>query len=140
MPNKDSLNLGSPVLKLEGVGPITAVKLRKIGINVAMELLFHLPTRYQDRTKITSISNLSHGTEYLVEGILRSKQIIFRGRRNLICRVNDPSGSIILRFFHFSKILQKMETKENGLSGQEELIFSISKLMQLQQLQGETFD
>ncbi len=103
MPDKDDLKLDSPVLKLDGVGPKTAEKLAKIGVNVASDLLFHLPTRYQNKTKITPINYLKNGEESLIEGVLETKQIVYRGRRSLVCRVTDPSGSVTLRFFHFSK-------------------------------------
>ena len=39
-------------------------KLNKIGIRTVEDLLFHLPIRYQDKTKLTKISNLEPGNKY----------------------------------------------------------------------------
>ena len=44
------------LLELKGVGEKSLLKLKKIGIKTVEDLLFHLPIRYQDKTKITNIS------------------------------------------------------------------------------------
>ena len=40
---------------LKGIGKITADKLALIGIKQVIDLLFHLPLRYQDKTQIIKI-------------------------------------------------------------------------------------
>ena len=54
--------------KLKGIGKVTAQKLELLGITQVNELLFHLPLRYQDKTKITSIEDLEFGQMAQVEG------------------------------------------------------------------------
>ena len=87
---------------LKGVGPKQLEKLSKIGLNVVQDLLFHLPIRYQDKTRITPIENTIVGNEYLVEGTVFS-QAMTRGRRNtLVVKLQSDSGqNLTLRFFHF---------------------------------------
>ena len=61
MPNKE-LN------KLKNVGPATIAQLSNLGIQSLQDLCFHLPVNYQDKTKITQISDIDVGDEVLVRG------------------------------------------------------------------------
>ncbi len=90
------------VTELKGVGQQLAQKLAKLDILNLQDLLFHLPARYSDRTRITPISQLSYQQLCVVEGEIVDTQIQFGRRRSLACRLQDASGSIWLRFYHFS--------------------------------------
>ena len=50
-----------PVSELKGVGPKMAEKLRAFGLHTIQDVLFHLPHRYEDRTRIYNICDLHHG-------------------------------------------------------------------------------
>lgn len=89
--------------KLSGVGPQLATRLEKIGIAKPIDLLFHLPTRYQDRTHITAIANLRPGETAVIAGQVDAAEVRFGKRRSLLVSVSDESGSVLLRFFHFSR-------------------------------------
>ncbi|WP_281646483.1 ATP-dependent DNA helicase RecG [Parendozoicomonas sp. Alg238-R29] len=91
-----------PVTTLKGVGAALAEKLAKIGIKTLQDLLFHLPLRYQDRTRITPIGSLQFGLDAVVEGQIAGVDIAMGRRRSLVCKVKDGTGIITLRFFHFS--------------------------------------
>jgi ATP-dependent DNA helicase RecG len=65
-------------------------------------LLFHLPLRYQDRTRITPIGALQPGSDSMIEGEIKAADVVFGRRRSLVCRLQDGTGTITLRFFHFS--------------------------------------
>ncbi|WP_347988805.1 ATP-dependent DNA helicase RecG [Methylomonas sp. AM2-LC] len=91
-----------PVTTLTGIGSQVAARLQKLGIITLQDLLFHLPLRYQDRSKITAIAQLQTGISALVCGIVEFTDTIQRGRPSIICRINDNSGLLSLRFFHFS--------------------------------------
>ena len=93
--------------KLRGVGPMLAQKLHKLGLFTVQDLLFHLPLRYIDRTKITAIGGVQPLTEVVIEGEVRGSDIVFGRRRSLVCRVQDHSGLITLRFFHFNHAQQQ---------------------------------
>jgi ATP-dependent DNA helicase RecG len=91
-----------PVARLKGVGPKLETKLGRLGWQTIQDALFHLPFRYQNRTHITPIGSLRPGQEALVAGQVELADVVFRGRRNLLCRVSDGTGHLTLRFFHFS--------------------------------------
>ena len=91
-----------PVTALRGVGDALAAKLAKLGISTVQDLLFLLPLRYEDRTQVIPIGSLSHGDRAVVEGDVQLAEIAFRGRRQLLCRIGDRTGTLTLRFFHFS--------------------------------------
>ena len=98
--------LTQAITTLKGVGPKMAENLGKLGIEKIQDLLFHLPLRYQDRTQVYAIGATEHGQEVLVEGEVEHSEIVFRGRRMMICTINDGTGMLTLRFFHFSKAQQ----------------------------------
>jgi len=97
--------------QLAGVGPTMLQKLARLNIYTVSELLFHLPARYQDRTRVTSISNLNHGVEAVIEGTVEHAEVLIRRRRMLIVQLNDGSGVITLRFFHFGRVQQQALTR-----------------------------
>ena len=103
-----SLSLHSiGVEKLRGVGPLLSAKLQKLGLYTVQDLLFHLPLRYIDRTKITAIGGVQPLTEVVIEGEVRGSDVVFGRRRSLVCRVQDYSGLMTLRFFHFNQAQQQ---------------------------------
>jgi ATP-dependent DNA helicase RecG len=93
---------------LRGVGPKLAEQLAALGIKSVADLLFHLPLRYQDRTRITLIRELAPGMDAVVEGRVLAVKQEFGRRRSLACTLQDPSGILTLRFFHFSGPQQRV--------------------------------
>lgn len=105
------LTLQDPVTALTGVGEKLAEKLAKLGIRQVQDLLFHLPLRYQDRTRLMPLGSLRIQQESLVEGVIGLSQVNFGRRRSLLCHISDGTGSLVLRFFHFSKAQQQQLAK-----------------------------
>ena len=91
-----------PLTRLKGVGPAMERKFRQLGISSIEDLLFHLPLRYEDRTRITAIQQARLGEAVQLEGQIRSTSVQFGRRRSLQCVVVDSTGIIHLRFFHFN--------------------------------------
>jgi ATP-dependent DNA helicase RecG len=92
----------TPVRALRGVGPNLAGKLAGCGVHRVEDLLFHLPLRYQDRTRVTPIAALREGIDAVIEGEVRAADVALGRRRSLMARLQDGSGILTLRFFHFS--------------------------------------
>ncbi len=99
----DALSLDSPLTALRGVGPALANKLERLDLYRVEDLLFLLPLRYEDRTQRIKLGALQIGARCLVAGEVLLAETVYRGRRNLLVRINDGSGQLTLRFFHFSR-------------------------------------
>ncbi len=96
-----------PVTRIKGVGPKQAEKLARIKISNIQDVLFHLPLRYQDRTREIPIGDLAVGLEAVFRGKVLETQVLLHRRRSLLCTVGDDSGVITLRFFHFNNQLRE---------------------------------
>ncbi len=89
-------------IRLKGVGLSLSKKLAKLGIHNAQDLLFHLPMRYQDRTRIVPMNLLKNGDKSLIQGRIEHCEIVFAGRRSLKCMIADATDRVECRFFHFT--------------------------------------
>ena len=99
-----------PVTALRGVGSALAEKLQRLGVTQVQDLLFVLPLRYEDRTRVWQIGALLPGVRAAVEGEIQLTEVAYRKRRQLLCRISDGSGFLTLRFFYFSA------AQQNGLT------------------------
>ena len=94
--------------KLKGVGPRTADRLGRLHINSIEDLIFHLPFRYQDRTRVKAIANLRLGDHAVIEVTIIKKTLYSQGkRRYLQCQVKDHSGTMQLTWFNFHGNMQQ---------------------------------
>jgi ATP-dependent DNA helicase RecG len=96
-----------PVTALRGVGSALAERLAALGVRQVQDLLFVLPLRYEDRTRVVPIGTLQPGVQAVIEGEVQLADVSFRRRRQLLCRISDGSGFLTLRFFHFSATQQQ---------------------------------
>ncbi len=96
-----------PVTQLKGVGNKVAEKLAEISINNIEDLLFHLPSKYQDRSRVHPIGSLRQGESALVCGQIEAASIIFGKRRSLVCKISDGTGILDIRLFYFSMAQKK---------------------------------
>src|SRR5690554_1816784 len=91
---------------LKGIGPALEDKLNRLGLRSVEDVLFHLPLRYQDRTRITPIGALRPGMDGVIEGVVLGADVVMGRRRSLLCRLQDGSGTLSLRFYYFSAALK----------------------------------
>jgi ATP-dependent DNA helicase RecG len=91
-----------PITTLRGVGDALATRLKALGVETVEDLLFLLPLRYEDRTRIVPLGELQPGQRASVEGEVLLTEVAFRGRRQLLCKIADGSGFLMLRFFYFT--------------------------------------
>ena len=103
---KKQPSLSDPITSLTGIGPRLQERLMHIGIDRIQDLLFHLPYRYIDRTRLISLGELKAGEDAYFQGEIELTQIRYGKRRSLLCRISDGTGAVILRFFYFSKSQQ----------------------------------
>lgn len=91
-----------PLTSLSGVGAKVAEKLAKIGLHSIQDLLFHLPLRYEDRTRIYPIAKLHAGLFVAIQGRVMSCDTHFGRKKMLTVKVSDGNGTLTLRFFNFN--------------------------------------
>lgn len=96
-----------PCTALKGVGEHVAERLQKLGINTVQDLLFHLPFRYQDRTRITPIGSLRPGDYAVIEATIELADIVKSRRPSLQCYLRDGTGHLSIRFFYFNVAQQR---------------------------------
>ena len=94
----------APLATLPGVGPALVASLGKLGLTRVQDLWFHLPLRYEDKTRITAIADLRAGERAQVEGVVEAVERGFRHRPQLKVAIGDASAqTLLLRFFHFNR-------------------------------------
>ncbi len=99
---KDSFYLNQlPCTSLKGVGSAVAKRLAKLRLYTIQDLFFHLPIRYQDRTRLIPLRCLKPHQYALVEGVITATEIVQRKRKQLLCQIQDETGYLTLRFFNF---------------------------------------
>lgn len=78
-------------------------KLERLGIRTDMELVLHLPLRYEDETKLTSISEalFRRMGHVQIEGEIVASEVQYQPRRQWVVFVSDGVGQLALRFLHF---------------------------------------
>lgn len=87
---------------LKGVGPQKGVLLNKeLGIFTYGDLIQHYPFRYEDKTRIHAITDLTKDSPYVqVKGVITSSRLEGPPRRQrLVVRFKDETGEVDLIWF-----------------------------------------
>ncbi|MEW9583064.1 ATP-dependent DNA helicase RecG [Paraburkholderia sp. DGU8] len=83
-------------------GAKPADKLAKLGLTRDIDLVLHLPMRYEDETSLTPIGQLLPGGIAQTEGVVFDNEIAYRPRRQLLVKLHDDAGDeLVLRFLNF---------------------------------------
>jgi ATP-dependent DNA helicase RecG len=102
-----------PVQYIKGIGPRRAQQLGRLGVRTLEELLYFLPWRYEDRSRLSAISELSPGQDQTIDGIIQSVQLVVTHRKRfqiVELLVGDATGSIVAKWFnqpYLKKLFQK---------------------------------
>ena len=105
-------DLSDPIISLNGLGQKTADKLNAIGIYNLEHLLFHLPNRYQNKTKLTPLNQAQVGEELLFELTIDRIEEVSTRQRQLLCYLSDEDNrTLLLRFFHFNQYQKQALTR-----------------------------
>jgi len=83
-----------------------AQRLQKLGIEKVQDLLFLLPLRYEDRTRITPLGSLRSGDHAVIQAEVQLTEVAYRRRRSLLVSLHDGTGWLTLRMFYFSRSQQ----------------------------------
>jgi len=81
--------------------------LRKMGLVRDVDLALHLPYRYEDETRLVKLADARDGEVVQFEATVRSCEVTFRPRRQLVAVVEDGEEICTLRFFNFYPNMQK---------------------------------
>ncbi len=95
-----------PLCELSGGGAKVAEKLEKVGLHPVQDLLFHLPLRYEDRTRVYPIVQQHHGLWAAVQGKVMAVDTLFGKRKMLTVKISDGNGTLTLRFFNFTAAMK----------------------------------
>ena len=81
----------------------TETKLARLGLRTDMDLVLHLPMRYEDETKVYTIRDacLHGGESWQVEGVVTRCEVNFKPRKQLLVTIADETGDLLLRFMNF---------------------------------------
>ncbi|KVC66591.1 ATP-dependent DNA helicase RecG [Burkholderia stagnalis] len=80
----------------------TADKLAKLGLTRSIDLVLHLPMRYEDETTLTPIGELLPGGVSQAEGVVFDNEVAYRPRRQLVVKIQGDDGEqLVLRFLNF---------------------------------------
>jgi len=89
--------------------PLTprASLLAKLGIRSRLDLVLHLPLRYEDETTLTPIAQAGEGAPVQIEGEVLACDVAYRPRRQLVVKLADATGVCFMRFLNFYPSQQK---------------------------------
>ena len=92
-----------PATKTTSAPKTIESKLARLGLRTDMDLVLHLPMRYEDETKVVTIREASmRGLQtWQVEGVVVKNEITYKPRRQLLVQIADDTGELQLRFMNF---------------------------------------
>lgn len=93
--------LTAPVETIRGIGPKQSELLGKLGIKTIENLLFFLPRRHDDYTRLLPIKRLQPRTTATVIATVHRAdlRVMSGGRKDLVVEFTDGSGSLSVTFF-----------------------------------------
>lgn len=93
---------------IPGATPLVTEKLKTLGLHAQADLVLHLPLRFEDETRVTPIADAVPGEASQFDVTVVSTEIAYRPKRQLVSRVEDDSGVLVLRFLNFYASQQKV--------------------------------
>ncbi|MCE4062452.1 ATP-dependent DNA helicase RecG [Pandoraea sputorum] len=85
----------------------SADKLAKLGLKRDIDLILHLPMRYEDETTLRKIGEVLPSELAQVEGVVTASDVAYRPRRQWVVRIADEGHELVLRFLNFYGSQQK---------------------------------
>ncbi len=93
--------MNTDITRLKGIGPARAETLRAMGIVSLRDLLYTLPIRYEDYSRVTLCAQDGQGF-YLVQGkiLAEPKLSVFHGLKKVTAQIADESGKLNLAWYN----------------------------------------
>ena len=98
-----SINLTTSLKELSGIGDAYTKRLADIGLKTVKDLVYYFPHRYEDLSRVSSISQLQEGEKVTIQGIVSAmKTRRGWGRQRFITQgtVEDETGAIHASWFN----------------------------------------
>lgn len=91
-----------PISAVPLIGPYYVYKLKKLGIETVKDLLYHIPTRYQDFSVVSPISLLQPGEKVTIQGqIISIRNVYTRSRKQIQTAIlSDGQDTINITWFN----------------------------------------
>lgn len=100
--------VATPLQALKGVGPRIAERLSKKGLNTVEDLLYFFPIRYEDRSRMKKIRELTIGSSEITSGEVLASGEVYYGRRRVFEMAIGEGGSILkVKWFHYRPSMKK---------------------------------
>lgn len=93
------------IRQIPHIGEATLQQLEKLNLFTSNDLLFHLPRDYEDRSTIIPMQAAHVGRTVLLEGEVKTVDFPAGKRKSMAVLIQDGTGKITLRFYHFYKAL-----------------------------------
>ncbi len=103
------MRIDTELSTINGIGPKFLVKLRKLGIITVRNLLWHFPFRYDDFSKISTISDLKPDQPATIQGIVKKISARRTWKRRMViveALIADETGGIKAVWFNQPYIAQ----------------------------------
>ncbi|WKZ31636.1 MAG: ATP-dependent DNA helicase RecG [Thermodesulfobacteriota bacterium] len=105
---KRLMELKTPLSFVKGIGPKLAERLAKKGLTTVEDLLYFLPIRYEDRSRLKRIRELTPGLSESTTGeVLAIGEARYGRRRVLEMAVGDGSDILKVKWFNFGPHIKK---------------------------------
>jgi ATP-dependent DNA helicase RecG len=98
-------------------------RLARLGLKSDMDLVLHLPMRYEDETEVVEIrqAGFMSGSPAQVEGVVTACDVQYRPRRQLVVTIEDASGPLVMRFLNFYGSQARQFTAGNRIRARGEV-------------------
>jgi ATP-dependent DNA helicase RecG len=111
----------APVQTLRGVGTAQARRLERLGVRTVQDLLYLFPRRYDDFSRLKTITQLQYGDEVTIIGVVQEarNQKTRRGVEITRAAISDGTGTVEAVWFNQPYLLRHLQRgRRIVLSGQ----------------------
>jgi len=96
------IDLNVPITSLRMIGPVYSQRLKKLEVETVGDLLYHIPSRYEDFSLISKIALLQAGEKVTIVGVVKSIKNIYtkHGKKIQKGTIGDETGEIEIIWYN----------------------------------------